>query len=446
MDLWKNLFEIVSTLRPAFSRQQTFLWFSIIVAGFCIPADLLGISSIIRSLNLNSDCYHSLLGFFHSEAIKLHKLRELYFCALCKFGSPYIYKINNRYVLLADGQKVPKSGKKMPGVKKLHQESESNTKPEYITGHMLQGVALVIKTLTGFGSIPLGSEIHDGIKNSPNCRKTLFDKLLVLLKSFSIQKEFYLVADAYYGAGKLITGLLEMNSYLITRMKKSAVGYEIATTPIEGKRGRKKKYGDKVKLYDVFQEPDNWQQTTMDIYGGISEIEYKTYQLYWRPAGIIVLFVFIRTNKSCYVLMSTDTNLSALEVIKLYSVRMKIEVGFKVSMRLIPTNLYHFWMKKMTPSNKNTLCTYLHRKNDDYRTAVMRKISAYNVHLQCGSIAQGILWLLALQMPKECWKNFGSWMRTMNIKPKLPKKLYNYALGIVIFSVESKALVFFGIS
>ena len=41
-------------------------------------------------------------------------------------------RINGRCIVVGDGIKVPKRGRKMPGVKLLHQQSESNTKPEYI--------------------------------------------------------------------------------------------------------------------------------------------------------------------------------------------------------------------------------------------------------------------------------------------------------------------------
>lgn len=47
---------------------------------------------------------------------------------------PGITHVNSRLVLVGDGLKVPKTGKKMPAVKLLRQESENNTKPEYIRG------------------------------------------------------------------------------------------------------------------------------------------------------------------------------------------------------------------------------------------------------------------------------------------------------------------------
>ena len=52
------------------------------------------------------------------------------------FASPL--RINHRLVMVGDGIRVPKRGKKMPGAKLLYQVSDSN-KPEYIMVHPLRG-------------------------------------------------------------------------------------------------------------------------------------------------------------------------------------------------------------------------------------------------------------------------------------------------------------------
>jgi hypothetical protein len=44
---------------------------------------------------------------------------------------PKSTRINGRLVPVGDGIKIAKRGKKMPAVKLLHKQSESNTKPEY---------------------------------------------------------------------------------------------------------------------------------------------------------------------------------------------------------------------------------------------------------------------------------------------------------------------------
>jgi len=60
---------------------------------------------------------------------------------------PSLYRALGKPVLIGDGLKVAKSGRKMPAVKKRHQTSDSNTKPEYIFGHSSQAVA-AIATIT----------------------------------------------------------------------------------------------------------------------------------------------------------------------------------------------------------------------------------------------------------------------------------------------------------
>src|SRR5438128_2398507 len=54
---------------------------------------------------------------------------------------PGIHRVNGRPVLLGDGLKIPKRGRKMPAVKLLHQVSDGHTKPEYIMGHSFQVVS-----------------------------------------------------------------------------------------------------------------------------------------------------------------------------------------------------------------------------------------------------------------------------------------------------------------
>src|SRR4051812_46754533 len=138
--LWGLWCNAILLLRPAFSRLRTFMWFVTAVAGLTVRVELLGVTSIVRALNLQPRLYSKLLDHFHSTGIKLDRLAALWAQAVLKlFPSPV--RVNGRLVLVGDGIKIPKRGKKMPGVKLLHQQSESNTKPEYIMGHSLQAGA-----------------------------------------------------------------------------------------------------------------------------------------------------------------------------------------------------------------------------------------------------------------------------------------------------------------
>lgn len=53
--LWRHWYQAIAALRPAFSRQQTFMWFAVCVAGMSVRTDNLGVSSIVRALALKDD-------------------------------------------------------------------------------------------------------------------------------------------------------------------------------------------------------------------------------------------------------------------------------------------------------------------------------------------------------------------------------------------------------
>ena len=95
MALWLHWYQALRLLRPAFSRNLTFLWFATIAAAFTVRGDLLGVTSLVRSLKLNPKWYERLLNCFHSEAIKLDTLYALWARVLLRlFASPV--RINNQ--------------------------------------------------------------------------------------------------------------------------------------------------------------------------------------------------------------------------------------------------------------------------------------------------------------------------------------------------------------
>ena len=63
--------------------------------------------------------------------------------------------------------------------------------------------------------IPLTCRIHEGVVFSNRDRRTLLDKMTLLLGSLNISKPFYFVADAYYRhiqLGLIAQGLLQILS------------------------------------------------------------------------------------------------------------------------------------------------------------------------------------------------------------------------------------------
>ena len=77
------------------------------------------------------------------------------------------------------------SGRKMPAVKKLHQESDSNTKPEHIFGYSCQDVAILTQALiVALLSLPImilrGGQMICGVPaltGAHGCNESMVNKL-----------------------------------------------------------------------------------------------------------------------------------------------------------------------------------------------------------------------------------------------------------------------------
>ena len=86
----------------------------VVIVAWAVRPDLLGVTSFVRASFLTGAAYPLLLHFFHSDALDLDRLLQLWVKLALALFNPLLE--GDRLVVVADGLKVSKEGRNMPGV------------------------------------------------------------------------------------------------------------------------------------------------------------------------------------------------------------------------------------------------------------------------------------------------------------------------------------------
>jgi len=153
-----------------------------------------------------------------------------------------------------------------------------------------------------------------------------------------------------------------------------------------------KAYGGKHKLAELFDDPSIEARTIpRPVYAerGVT-LTVRDCTLLWRPAARLVRFVLVdHPERGRIMLLCTDRELDIEDIIRLYGLRFKIELGFKQASQVVGAFDHHYWMRDVVPTGRRSGGQYLHRTSDDYRAQVHAKMHAYHVHLSRASWRRG---------------------------------------------------------
>ncbi|MEW8986881.1 MAG: transposase, partial [Bacillus sp. (in: firmicutes)] len=405
-----------------------------------LRTEVRGITTIISCLSLEPGCYETLLHFFRSRAYELKRMKSKWQDIVLEHIEPVM--MDERMVLIGDHIKVSKEARHMPGVKKLHQDSENVGRAEYTFGHQ-HGMLGILAEGKTHQCIPLDIELQDGIDeitrlgdNAETAQATLerlkeennsIMKMLLMAGRFAKSKALKVIVllDAFFASGDAFSAADRMNRELgsqqvtlITRAKANTVAYEEPESVLKRGRGRPRKYGKKVTFKQVFKEMmDSFETVTLKLYGKEETVLYLCMDLIWRPLGRKLRFVLVKNNEKCMILACSDLCMHPERIIVAYSYRFKIEMSFKMLKHVVGGFCYHFWTAAMPKLSRFKTCVDLSKVTEKKeREKIVSTMRAVEVFSFMSCIAMGILTIISLQFPNMIWGRFTGWLRTRSSK------------------------------
>jgi hypothetical protein len=441
------MFELINTIltqfREKFKREKTWRWFVILVLGFMVRRDHRGVTSTISGLRLKPELYHTMLHFFRSVGYKVGELYKKWIEIVIK--SAKLLEIRGRLVLIGDHIKIAKEGRRMPCVQLQHQSSENNGKAEYIEGHNFGQISGVITNGVVSRAIPLMAELQESSTKTDG--ETLITQTVKLAGEVtkSAKRSAILVLDAYFCSGTTFeasdgvvdedgTRMLE----IVTRAKKDTVAFRDPVQSETPKSGRPRKYGEKVRLYDLFEDNTvNFSSAKMIIYGKVQEVQYLCRDLFWKSAGRKIRFILAKTGSSKIVLMSSDRKLTSQEIITLYANRFKIETGFDDQKNDMGGFAYHFWTTAL-PKRKRFMDT-VKPIDPDKHDKIIKTKQAIQAWVCLSIIATGILTIIAFSYNRVIWKHYPGYIKTVSSRiPSVAttKLSFSSMFGDFLYSIK----------
>ena len=405
--------KILSSFESCFSRKAAFRWFVILTVGLMLRSDKLGVTSVIRDLALKPDCYLSMIHFFRASSWSLHRIRQCWFQTVLRFIP--LYQEDSFHVLVGDGVKQSKEGRRIPGVKKLCQESENSAKPRFVHGHMFGGLGILAGSIRSMACIPLSIRLHDGLQDTFG-----WEASTVSCASHVVQ----MVEDAYPAAGTFGNSILLLDRYFLSvpALKKlqeltrgEKVHMEIVTkakcnctafenpSPRKSGRGRPPKKGKAVRLKDLFlSHKEYFREAKVTIYGKEEKLRYYSVDLLWGQKLYQELrFVPVEYHGTQSIPAGTSLELDPLSMIRLYSYRFRIECTFRELKQQTGAFCYHFWSKHMPRLDyyrKKTEPSPLEQvEDDDARIKIIQTVRAIEMHMALSCIAMGTVQCLTLR-------------------------------------------------
>lgn len=342
--------DILTPLQDDFTStpigKQRSQWFVYTLMAFIVPFTSSMSSNVLR-------CLESLFG------LRIGKRRFYLFMASNKLPWVKLWQriwscipnplTSGRLVVALDDFINPKTGKKIFGCSHVFDHAAKTNQSKYPWAQNLVSIGL-LKSIKGrWACLPLACRFYlpkKEIQSKSNNmqvpgKSTVFRtkldqaaEMLIELANHFTGVPILVVCDSWFGNNGLFKPVRKQlgNSFhLLSRLRSNTVLYDIPPKPVARRRGAPRKYGcrlgtstemaaklkNEASIYQVFLYGHS-----RDASAASEIVMLKTLKCHVR-----VVWVFRRTQ--WVALVTTDLELSIVEIIELYGARWKIESGFK---------------------------------------------------------------------------------------------------------------------
>jgi SRSO17 transposase len=304
----QDIEKLLSCFSEVFSR-PSFKIFSSFITGFIQLGKEPHTSSMVQSLTYLF-LHRSLSSFTRFLGQNIWALEEIADIALEQFFHTLRIKANSVLFLIIDDTITQKSGKKIPGCSwyKDHAQNMAN-----VFGHQWVLSALLYKDFL----FPLWARLYHS-KGTRGCgrfqTKITMVKGIIKALRLPIPCKLYLLADSWYWAKELAQLCRKYGYHMISQLKSTSVLW------MEGK---------KTKVTTLSTLDSAYREVSLFVYGKNKPLRVARFVGTIKGVGKVAVVVVKEKRKKTSYLVSTNLHLSAIDIIKYYAKRWKIEQMIK---------------------------------------------------------------------------------------------------------------------
>lgn len=302
-----DLQSILSWFSDVFSR-PSFKIFSSFIIGFIQLGKETHTSSMVQSLSF-SFLHRSLCSFTRFLGQNVWATEEVVQIALEEFFRTLGIKAQSVLFLIVDDSLVRKTGKTLPGCA-WHKD---HAQKKNIFGHQWVLSALLYRDFL----LPLWAKLYHP-KGTKGCgyfrTKIELAKGIIKKVQLPVPCKLYVLADSWYWAKTLVKVCRACGYHMISQLKSNSNLWI---------------HGKKTKVKTLLDRTSSYREVSLFVYGKTKTLQIARFIGEVKDLGKVAVVVVKEKRKKPIYLVCTNLRLPAIEVIKYYAKRWKIEQMIK---------------------------------------------------------------------------------------------------------------------